>query len=415
MNSQNTIFFNFIHKNKYLFGLVISILIFINYNLINWIWSDKFIYKKIVTFNAALSDTLSHFYQNDIITFTIYEVNKNTLNNKIKALNLNDNHSFQIEFQTNLNFKEASKVMHKVVDNSSKQVALELKKQLRTIGYDGIIEEKQRSLFIPRINILKSELKFLRLNFEKILDRHDEQFQIKYNLEGLKLKDLEKKIKILNKKKKDLVKKIEILNKRGESKNSIITKNYLEQESKNLITTKNYLEQFDVLRYSLVKDANDHMQYRKVIRSLIFDQATSALSLNPFGLYINESQYCKNTKDKSKSCDVKIEILKIMSEYLAIRFQLKTINEFLAIDVDKKFNLFKKSFVNNLQTKNILKLIKLLDNDIMKIDERYSMTKKIAPGKIFILILSVFNSFVLGIVFWALLFKLNWRIYFLKY
>jgi hypothetical protein len=387
MNLQNTIFFNFIHKNKYLFGLVISILIFINYNLINWVWGDKFLYKKVVTFNKALSDTLSHFYQNDIITFTIYEINKNTLHDKIEALNLNNNQAFQIQFRTNLNFKEASKVIQKVVDNSSNQVALELKKQLRVIGYNGIIEAKHGSLFNSTKSRLKDELKILRLNFEKILDRHDEQFQIKRNLESLKIQGLKKKL--------------EILNKRGESKNSIIT--------------KNYLEQFDVLRNSFVKDYNDHMQYRNVIRALIFDEALSDLSVNPFALYTNEANYCEEIKDKSKSCDDKIEIVKILSRYLAIRFRLTTIKELSRMNIDSKFNLFKESFKNNLHTKNILKLSKLLNNDIMKIEENFSTTKKIAPGKIFILILSVFNSFILGIIFWAILFKLNWKIYFLKY
>ena len=121
MNSQNTIFFNFIHKNKYLFGLVISILIFINYNLINWVWSDKFIYKKIVTINKSLSDTLSHLYQNDIITFTIYEINKNTLYDKIEASNLNNNLNFQIHFRTHLSFKEASKIIQSKCESSSRQ------------------------------------------------------------------------------------------------------------------------------------------------------------------------------------------------------------------------------------------------------------------------------------------------------
>ena len=387
MNLQNTIFFNFIHKNKYLFGLVISILIFINYNLINWVWSDKFLYKKVVTFNKALSDTLSHFYQNDIITFTIYEINKNTLHDKIEALNLNNNQAFQIQFRTNLNFKEASKVIQKVVDNSSNQVALELKKQLRVIGYNGIIEAKHGSLFNSTKSRLKDELKILRLNFEKILDRHDEQFQIKRNLESLKIKDLEKKIEMLNKKEK--------------SNDSLIA--------------KNYLEQIDVTRNSLVKDYNDHVHYQNVIRALIFDESLSDLSVNPFALYTNEADYCKKIKDKSKSCDDKIEIVKILSRYLAIRFRLTTIKELSRMDIDSKFNLFKESFKNNLHTKNILKLSELLNNDIMKIEENFSTTKKIAPGKIFILILSVFNSFILGIIFWAILFKLNWKIYFLKY
>ena len=85
------------------------------------------------------------------------------------------------------------------------------------------------------------------------------------------------------------------------------------------------------------------------------------------------------------------------------------------MNIDSKFGLFKESFTNNLQTKNILKLSELLDGEFMKIEEKYSTTKKIAPGKTFILILSVFNSIILGIPFWAIIFRLNWRIYFLKY
>ena len=391
MNSQNTIFFNFIHKNKYLFGLVISILIFINYNLINWVWSDKFIYKKIVTINKSLSDTLSHLYQNDIITFTIYEINKNTLYDKIEASNLNDNLNFQIHFRTHLSFKEASKIIQKLVDNSSKQVALELKKQLRVIGYDGIIDAKQDRLLFKKKNKLKDELKILRLNSEKIFARRDEQFQIKHNLESLKIKDL--------------IKKVEIITKREE----------LNYSSTKLEKTKNYLEQIDVLRNSLLKDYNNHVKYLRIIRALIADDALSDIGVTRFALYTNEAEYCRNTKDKSKSCDDKIETLKILSRYLAIRFKLASIKEFTKMNIDSKFGLFKESFTNNLQTKNILKLSELLDGEFMKIEEKYSTTKKIAPGKTFILILSVFNSIILGIPFWAIIFRLNWRIYFLKY
>ena len=143
----------------------------------------------------------------------------------------------------------------------------------------------------------------------------------------------------------------------------------------------------------------------------------SDITLDRFRKYINESNDCKICiiRIKGKFCDDKIEILNIMSRYLAIRFRLNSIKEFSEINIDKKFNIFQNSFIDNLQTKNILKLKSLLKGEIMQVEEIYSTTKKIAPGKIFILILSIFNSFVLGIVFWSILFKLNWRVYFLKY
>ena len=381
MNSQNTIFFNFIHKNKYLFGLVISILIFINYNLINWVWNDKFIYKKIITINPVISDKLSHNFQNDLITFTISIFNKNSLDYKIKASNLNNNVSFQINFQTHLNFKEASKIIKKLVDNSSEQLVLKIDKELRAMGYDKIIHEKQLNMFKPTKIRLEKELKILRVNFYKNLFKQQARFRTKYNLDNLKIKKLKKEIT---------------------------------ESEKN--RQKN-LDRLVYLQASSKKDYNDYFDYQKVASDIIFDDALSDITLDRFRKYINESNDCKIfiIRIKGKFCDDKIEILNIMSRYLAIRFRLNSIKEFSEVNIDKKFNIFQNSFVDNLQTKNILKLKSLLKGEIMQVEEIYSKTKKIAPGKIFILILSIFNSFVLGIVFWSILFKLNWRVYFLKY